>query len=244
MHRKVVRGLTAALFGVLVMAGSAAQAAPEFKVAGVTVSMAEDGWELFEAKAPPGMLGSGGIDGTMPSQARLALKRDARGRIQAALLISSHFGAKGPVTIGGSCPAPREGDSSLHAVRIGDPMGGPRTCSTIAGPGDGAQIVEMIEPLAAAKSAHPFEVPARAYLVWGYSVDQMAAFFSVEGLIAEGFAGLEGKLPSRALDTSFDPALAAWNEAFAASIKKSLSGIFSRSTQLPPITFKADAPAR
>lgn len=213
-------------------------AGPTFKLAGVNVTIPGDGWEVFPAKAPSGMLGSGGIDGTLPSEARLAVLKNANGRVMAALLISSHYGAKRPVTIGGRCPQPRDGDSSSHYVSIGHPMGGPRTCSMIAGPGDGDHLVGMIDSLGAARTEHPFDAPDRAYFVWGYSVDQMASHFSVEGVIAEGFVGLEGKVPSGTLANSFEPALAAWNDAFAAALKEALGGVFSRSTQLPAIVVK------
>lgn len=232
------------VYAALLMPLSPAWAGPTFKLAGVEVTLPGEGWEVLPAKAPPGMIGGGGIDGTLPSEARLALLRDGGGRVQVAMLISSHFGAKRPVTLRGTCPPAREGDSSSHAVAIGHPMGGPRTCSVIAGPGDGDHLLGMIDTLVQARAEHFFEAPSRAYIFWGYSVDQMATNFVVSGLLAEGFKGLEGAAPSKPLDSSFDPALAAWNEAFAASLKKSLSGVFSRSTEFPPISFTVNLQSR
>lgn len=240
--RNITPAFAAAFAAACLGAPNVARAAQEFSVSGITVRTAEDGWEIRAADAPPGRIGHGGIDGTLPSEGRLLIRRGDDGSVKAALLVTAQRGARGSVTITGTCPE-QSPDSSFYQVRIGHPDGGPRTCAAVAGPMGPDWVLQALPVFKAAHGKSPFEMPATGFFVWGYTVDQTAALFGIEGFVSWDFVGLKDRKPTGSVGEAVEPAVAAWGDAMAATLQKALSGVFSRSTTLPPVRFApSDAP--
>jgi hypothetical protein len=232
----------ASILALALAAATPVLSAAEFTVGGVKVTTAEDGWEVHEAKAPPVNIGGGGIDGTLPSEARLLVMRGSDGAVLAALVVSANRGKGGNLTLRGACPEDPPNDTT-YLVRYGHPKGGPRTCALIGGPYDGADIVRNVERLSDTRAANPFEAPSFAYYFDGYAFAQDGSRFGIVGLVTTQWLGIEGKKPDNAINDHIKAEVAAWGDALGVSIKKAHEGFFSRSTTLPPLRFKApDAP--
>lgn len=230
------------LLATAVLAPAWGWAGPQFEVAGVKVTVVGEGWEVSDAKGRPVLTGGGGIDGVKPGEGKLLVKREAGGRLLAAILVSANRG-RGNVTLRGTCPD-REPQPTVYEYKYGNPKGGPRTCATVAGPFSVDGTLKHFEYLAEAQAASGFPVPEAAYFFWGYAFDQTGALFNVEGLAATDFAGLENVKPANPPGADVKPEIAAWGDALGASIRQAHDGVFSRSTTLPPFLFKSGTAPR
>jgi len=225
------------------IASGAVSAAQKFELAGVEVNLPEGGWELQDAKAAAGNIGAGGVDGNVKNDGKLMLLRSASGQVLAALLVRGSRGVSQPLRFRDTA-CPEVPLDVFYARRLAKHDADPPQCLLMVGPVDSTQVLEKSLPeLRAAKSEHPFDAPALAWMVVAYAFTSHAAQFSIEGLVStEGFAGLPVAPLGGALPATMPPAVAAWGDAVGASMQKALEGMFSRSTSLPPITFAA-APA-
>ncbi len=248
-HMKPVRracaGLVSLLLAGLAVAPSGAAAAQKFELAGVEVTLPDDGWEVFDANTAAGNIGTGGVQGNIGASGKLLLRRSPEGRVLAALLMKGSLGtAQGIRFTDTSCP--QVPTDVFYARRLAKHDSDPPECLLLGGPFDGQPSMEnSLSELHAAQRVHPFDPPAVAWMVVAYSYNSHAAKFSVEGLVAaQGFEGLSAAAPLGALPQRMPPAVAAWGDAVGLAMRQALDGFFSRSTRLPPMLFSAAAAPR
>lgn len=223
-----------------------AQAQQTFTVAGVKVSTAESGWTITEIVLPPLEIGGRGVDGSLPTESRLLVRKAADGRTLAALLVSANGMARRPVAFQGSPQCVDLPPRGFYAVTLREPVPGVGpACLVLGFAYQGVAVTQSLsEVFGAAITARGTVFPPATVLVVSFAADSSAARFDVEGFLdAEAFTGLVDVKAKQEPPESFPPQVAAWGDALGRTTLQALNGIFSREARLPPINFSTpDAP--
>jgi hypothetical protein len=217
-----------------------AAAVTKFDLAGVEVTLPEDGWEITDVKARGSQIGAGGVDGVVTAEGKVLMLRSSSGQVLAAMLIRGSRGSARALRFNDSrCPPWPQNAESMYARRLTSSDSAPPQCLLVEGPVNGPEAMSRWFG-SNGPSAKDLPAPASAWHVIAFAYNTMFAQFTIDALVlADGFAGLADARPVAAPQGPMPAAVAAWGDAVGAAMQKALGGVFSRSTQLPPLTFAA-----
>lgn len=242
---KRIAGLLVAVvwLGCVPVAGAAPL---KFDLAGVEVTLPDDGWEMRKIKPAPQKIGleTGGFDSRRIDR-RLLVRRSADGKVLSVLLITGSLGEQTSVRFHDkSCP--KVSADVFYSRRLALREDDPPQCVLVGGPFDGRHVLrsafEGAHLVLAESDPQP---PDSVWQVVAFANSTRGARFTVEGVVsAEGFDGLPETQPLAESPARVPPAVAAWADAVGAAMQKALEGFGSHMTTLPRMTFTAAAAPR
>jgi hypothetical protein len=224
-----------------------AGAAPlTFDLAGVEVTLPDNGWEIRKIKSARQRINfdNGGFD-TRQIDRRLLVRRSDAGKALSVLLITGSLGEPTSVRFREkSCP--KVPADQYYSRRLALHEDDPLQCVLIGGPFDGPSTLrntlEDSHLMLAELDAQP---PDPVWQVVAFATTMRGARFTVAGVVsAEGFDGLPQTQPRAEPPARVPPAVAAWADALAAAVQRALEGFGSHKTTLPKMTFTAAAVPR
>ena len=214
-----------------------AGAAP-VEVARVKLVLAEPNWEsttvdLGDAKLDSARSNSNtGMCGALEGHAKVLVLRDADRKAVATMLVYATYGAARNLRMTGGCPA----DPRLYVRDFTNGRQESPECVLIDRVDANAFVKDGRSRLGQAYAKAPFDVPAKALLLWGYFANSTGAIIQVETLIDPALKGLDGVKPGAAVPTWLSEPVAAWADAFGESARKALRS-FSGELKVPPMEF-------
>jgi hypothetical protein len=224
-----------------------AGAAPlKFDLAGVEVTLPDDGWEIREIKSAPQRIGidTGGFE-IRQIDRRLLVRRSDAGKTLSVLLITGSLGEPTAVRFRDkSCP--KVPADRYYSRRLALHEDDPPQCVRIGGPFDGLNALRsMLEGWHLMLAESDPQPPDSVWQVVAFATTMRGAHFTVAGVVsADGFDGLPETQPLAESPARVPPAVAAWADALGAAMQRALEGFGSHKTTLPKMTFTAAAVPR
>jgi hypothetical protein len=224
----------------------AAGAAPlEFDLAGVEVTLPDNGWEIRALKSAWQRIDidTGGFTRRQIDR-RLLVRRSDAGKVLAILMITGSLAELSTVRFRDrSCPkVPADLYYWRHLSLNEDD---PPQCVFMGGPFDGSKAIRTMSEDAHGMLAElNTQPPDSAWQVLAFTTTTRGAQLSVAGVVsADGFDGLPGTQPLAKSPARVPRAVAAWADALAAALEKALDCFGTCKTTLPRMSFTAaDAP--
>jgi hypothetical protein len=226
---------------------SVAGAAPQkFDLAGVEVTLPDDGWEVRKVKAAPQRINydTGGFDSRRIDR-RLLVRRSGDGKTLSVLLITGSLGEPTSVRFHDkSCP--KVPADLFYSRRLALREDDPPQCVLMGGPFNGSDVLRRtLDNAHLIVPESDLQAPDSAWQVVAFATNIRGARFTVEGVVsADGFEGLPQTPPRAESPAGVPAAVAAWADALGAAMQKALEGFGSHKTTLPGMTFAAAAVPR
>jgi hypothetical protein len=217
-----------------------------FNLAGVEVTLPDDGWEVRKIEPAPQRINydTGGFDSRRIDR-RLLVRRSDAGKTLSVLLITGSLGEPASVRFHDtSCPkVPAE---LFYSRRLALREDDPPQCVLIGGPFGGPDALRStLEDAHLTPAESDLQAPDSVWQVVAFATNMRGARFTVEGVVsADGFAGLPETQPRAEPPARVPPAVAAWADAVGAAVQKALGGFGSHKTTLPKMAFTAAAAPR
>ena len=224
-----------------------AGAAPlTFDLAGVEVTLPDNGWEIRKIKSARQRINfdNGGFD-TRQIDRRLLVRRSDAGKALSVLLITGSLGEPTSVRFREkSCP--KVPADLFYSRRLALREDDPPQCVLIGGPFDGPSTLRStLEDSHLMLAESDQQPPDSVWQVVAFATTVRGARFTVAGVVsADGFDGLPETQPLAESPARVPPAVAAWADALGAAMQRALEGFGSRKTTLPNMTFTAAAVPR
>lgn len=224
-----------------------AGAAPlKFDLAGVEVTLPDDGWEVRKVKSATQRIdfGTGGFTSRQIDR-RLLVRRSDAGKALSILVISGSLGESTSVRFREkSCP--KVSADLFYSRRLALREGDPPQCVLIGGPFDGPMVLRsMLEESQLTLAESDPRPPDSVWQVVAFATSMRGARFTVAGVVsADGFDGLPETQPLAESPADVPSGVAAWADALGAAMQRALEGFGSHKTTLPKMTFTAAAVPR
>jgi hypothetical protein len=242
--KTIMRLLVAVVWlGGVRMAGAAPLT---FDLAGVEVTLPDDGWEIRTLKSARQRINydTGGFD-SRQIERRLLVRRSDAGKTLSVLLITGNLGEPTSVRFGDkSCP--KVPADRYYSRRLALDEDDPPQCVSIGGPFDGAKALRSMPEdshlMLAESDTRP---PDSVWHVLAFATTTRGARFTAAGVVsADGFDGLPETQPLAKSPARVPRAVAAWADALGAALRRGLDCFGNCKTTLPKMTFAAAAEPR
>jgi len=218
----------------------------KFDLAGVEVTLPDNGWEMRKIKSAPQRINfdTGGFD-IRQIDRRLLVRRSDAGKALSVLLITGIPGEPTSVRFRDkSCP--KVPADRYYSRRLALHEDDPPQCVLIGGPFDGPSVLRStLEDSQLMLAESNLQPPDSVWQVVAFATTMRGARFTVAGVVsADGFDGLPETQPLAESPARVPPAVAAWADALGAALQRALEGFVSHKTTLPKMTFTAAAVPR
>ncbi len=219
-----------------------AGAAPlAFELAGVEVTLPDNGWEVRKIKSARQRINfdNGGFD-TRQIDRRLLVRRSDTGQTLSVLLITGSLGEPTSVRFSEKL-CPKVPADQYYSRRLTLREDDPLQCVLIGGPFDGpGTLRSTLEDTRVMLAESDPQLPDPVWQVVAFATTVRGARFTVAGVVsAHGFDGLEEAPPLAESPARVPAGVAAWADALGAAMQQALEGFGSKKVTLPKMTFAA-----